>query len=194
MTDEKRVDIRPLGRPGDLGWVVMAHGETYAREFGWDSTFEGLVARIVADYATDHDPGRESAWIAELDGRRVGCVFLVSAEHSSIHDVSSDDDGPVAQLRILLVTPAARGRHLGQQLVRTAVRFATESGYRVVRLWTNHPLTAAAHVYAGEGFRLIREQPHRSFGLDLIGQIYELDLTEPELRVESDGVVSGDNA
>src|SRR5215472_18001499 len=95
--------IRPLGQPGDLGWVVMAHGEIYAAEFGWDTTFEALVARIVADYAANHDSQREAAWIAEVDGRRVGCVFCVAA------------DDTTAQLRILLVDPSARGHHLGAQ-------------------------------------------------------------------------------
>src|SRR5258707_5122310 len=104
MTEEV-VSIRRLGRPGDLGWVVMAHGEIYAAEFGWDTSFEALVARIVADYAADRDPAREAAWIAELDGRRVGCVFCVGADETT------------AQLRILLVDPAARGHRLGARLV-----------------------------------------------------------------------------
>src|SRR5215469_16501357 len=100
-----RIEVRRLGRPGDLGWVVMAHGETYAAEFGWDGSFEALVARIVADYAACGDPAREAAWIAELDGRRVGCVFCVAADETT------------AQLRILLVDQSARGRDLGARLV-----------------------------------------------------------------------------
>lgn len=104
--------IRPLDRPGDLGWVVMAHGELYAAEFGWDTSFEALVARIVADYAAGHDPAREAAWIAELNGERVGCVFCVAA------------DDRTAQLRILLVDPAARGRRLGGRLVDECLAFA----------------------------------------------------------------------
>ena len=158
--------IRRLGEPGDLGWVVMAHGEIYAREFGWDTTFEGLVARIVADYATDHDLRREAAWIAEIDGRRAGCVFCVA------------EDDTVAKLRILLVDPAARGTGIGRDLVAQCVSFARTAGYERMALWTNDPLTAAARIYTAAGFRLAAEEPHHSFGVDLIGQTYELDLAE----------------
>jgi len=156
--------VRPLGRPGDLGWVVQAHGEIYAAEFGWDGSFEALVARIVADYAAGHDPAREAAWIAELDGRRVGCVFCVAA------------DPDTAQLRILLVDPAARGHRLGARLTRTCVEFARASGYRRMRLWTNHPLAAARHIYLAAGFTLVETDQHHSFGKDLVGQVYELAL------------------
>jgi GNAT superfamily N-acetyltransferase len=156
--------IRPIGRPGDLGWVVKAHGEVYATEFGWDTTFEALVARIVADYAADHDPAREAAWIAEVDGRRVGCVFCVT------------DDETTAKLRILLVHPDGRGRGLGGRLVDACVDFARAAGYARMRLWTNDPLAAARHVYLTRGFSLIAEEPHHSFGADLVGQTYELDL------------------
>jgi GNAT superfamily N-acetyltransferase len=158
--------IRPLGRPGDLGWVVMAHGEVYAEEFGWDASFEALVARIVADYAADHDPAREAAWIAELEGRRVGCIFCVA--DPARHDT--------ALLRILLVHPDGRGRDLGRRLVGTCLEFARDAGYRRMRLWTNHPLAAARRLYLERGFRLIAEEPHRSFGADLVGQTYELEL------------------
>src|SRR5262249_18557109 len=127
--------IRPIGQPGDLGWVVLAHGEIYAAEFGWDTTFEALVARIVADYAGNHDPAREAAWIAEQDGRGVGCVFCVAA-----------DQAP-AQLRILLVPPSARGQRLGGRLVDECITFARQAGYQRMRLWTNHPLAAARQVY-----------------------------------------------
>ena len=160
------VTIRSLGRPGDLGWVVMAHGEVYAQEFGWDGSFEALVARIVADYAAGHDPSREAAWIAEVDGRRLGCIFCVP---------DPDRDG-TALLRILLVHPAGRGRHLGRRLVGACLEFARDAGYERVRLWTNHPLAAARHLYLERGFRLIAEHPHHSFGVDLVGQTYELDL------------------
>jgi GNAT superfamily N-acetyltransferase len=156
--------IRPLGRPGDLGWVVMAHGELYAAEYGFNGEFEALVARIVADYAADPDPGREAAWIAEVGGERAGCVFLVAK------------DAETAQLRILLVDPAARGRHLGQRLVAACIEFARRAGYRRVMLWTNEPLAAARHIYLAAGFSLISEEPHHSFGVDLTGQYYELDL------------------
>jgi GNAT superfamily N-acetyltransferase len=158
------VTIRPLGRPGDLGWVVMAHGEVYAAEFGWDATFEALVARIVADHAARHDPAREAAWIAEQDGRRVGCVFCVAADERT------------AQLRILLVHPDARGRGLGARLTAECIRFARSAGYERLRLWTNDPLVAARTVYLAAGFVLVEEEPHTSFGAHLVGQTYELDL------------------
>jgi GNAT superfamily N-acetyltransferase len=160
-----QVTIRPLGRPGDLGWVVMSHGEQYAAEFGWDATFEALIARIVADYATDHREERDAAWIAEYGGERVGCVFCVGK------------DGVTAQLRILLVDPAVRGRGVGHELVRRCVDFARAAGYRRLLLWTNDPLVAARRIYLAAGFRLVDEQPHHSFGVDLIGQSYELALT-----------------
>jgi GNAT superfamily N-acetyltransferase len=163
-----QVKIRSLDRPGDLGWVVMAHGEVYAAEFGWDGTFEALVARIVADYAGAHDPRREAAWIAELDGRRVGCVFCVAADETT------------AQLRILLVHPDARGRGLGGRLTEACIGFARRAGYTQMRLWTNHPLVAARGIYLAAGFRLVAEEPHTSFGADLVGQVYELDLTPSE--------------
>lgn len=159
--------IRPLGVPGDLGWVVMAHGEVYAQEFGWDSSFEALVARIVADYAAEQDPGRAAAWVAELDGRRVGCVFCVA---DPVREAT-------ALLRILLVHPEGRGRDLGRRLIARCLQFARDAGYETVRLWTNHPLAAARHLYLERGFRLIAEEPHHSFGVDLVGQTYELDLT-----------------
>jgi GNAT superfamily N-acetyltransferase len=158
------VIIRRLGRPGDLGWVVMAHGELYQQEFGWDTSFEALVAKIVADYAGDHGDSREAAWIAEQGGRRVGCVFCVAA------------DGQTAQLRILLVDPAVRGRGLGARLVDECLAFARQAGYKRMRLWTNHPLAAARSIYLSRGFRLAEEEPHHSYGADLIGQVYELDL------------------
>lgn len=158
--------IRELGQPGDLGWVVMAHGELYAAEFGWDSTFEALVARIVADYAQRAESDRQAAWIAEVDGRRVGCVFCVPA------------DDTTAQLRILLVDPSARGHGLGGRLVDECVEFARGFGYARMKLWTNDPLVAARQVYLARGFRLLEEEPHRSFGVDLVGQVYQLDLAE----------------
>jgi GNAT superfamily N-acetyltransferase len=159
------VTIRELGLPGDLGWVVMAHGEVYVEEFGWDTSFEGLCAQIVADYAAASGAPGQAAWIAELDGERAGCVFVVSG-----------DEPGVAKLRILLVHPRARGRGLGSRLVGTAVDFAETAGYERMQLWTNHPLVAARHVYLSHGFSLIREEPHHSFGVDLVGQTYELDL------------------
>ena len=113
-----RVVLRRADRPGDLGWVVMAHGEVYDQQFGWDTEFEALMARIVADYATDHDPAREAAWIAEVDGERAGCIFLVAG-----------DEPGVAKLRILLVTPTARGLGVGSRLVVRCLAFARDAGY-----------------------------------------------------------------
>lgn len=167
MAEATHAIIRPLDRPGDLGWVVMAHGEVYAAEFGWDMSFEALVARIVADYANDPDPGREMAWIAEVDGRRVGCVFCVGGDEPSM-----------AKLRILLVHPDARGHGLGRRLVDTCLAFARNAGYGEMRLWTNHPLVAARRIYLDCGFTLVEEEPHHSFGVDLVGQVYERDLRE----------------
>jgi GNAT superfamily N-acetyltransferase len=160
--------IRDLGVLGDLGWVVMAHGEQYAAEFGWDASFEALVAGIVADYAADHDPRREGAWIAERDGRRVGCVFCVRPRDAA--------DDETAQLRILLVTPEGRGMGLGRLLVDRTVAFARAAGYRRLVLWTNDPLAAARRIYLERGFRLVDEEQHRSFGADLVGQNYVLTL------------------
>ena len=160
-----KVSVRPLGRPGDLGWVVMAHGQLYAEEFGWDTSFEALVCRIVADFANDHDTSCEAAWIAESAGALVGCVFCVRA------------DDTTAQLRILLVDPSARGAGVGRRLVDTCVDFARAAGYTRVKLWTNHNLVAARKVYLACGFELVEEEPHHSFGADLIGQIYELKLS-----------------
>jgi GNAT superfamily N-acetyltransferase len=163
----ERVTIRLLGQPGDLGWVVMAHGEVYAEEFGWDTSFEALVARIVADYAeAGRDPRREAAWIAEIDGRRTGCVFCVADPARR----------GTALLRILLVHPDGRGRDLGRRLVDACLDFARAARYERVRLWTNHPLAAARRIYLERGFQLIDAQPHHSFGVELIGQTYELDL------------------
>ncbi len=170
MTEhEGTVRIRELGRPGDLGWVVMAHGELYVNEFGWDTSFEALCARIVADYAAVADEPGHAAWIAELDGERVGCVFVVAG-----------DEPGTAKLRILLVDARARGRRLGYRLVATALEFARSAGYQRMVLWTNHPLAAARHVYLEHGFSLVHEEPHHSFGVDLVGQTYERELQPVE--------------
>jgi GNAT superfamily N-acetyltransferase len=157
----------------------MAHGEVYASEFGWDASFEALVARIVADYGAGRDPSREAAWIAEVDGRRVGCIFCVA---------DPEHDG-TALLRILLVHPDGRGHDLGRRLIGECLEFARGAGYASVRLWTNHPLAAARHLYLERGFELIAEEPHHSFGVDLIGQTYELDLRDAatDARAGRDG-------
>jgi GNAT superfamily N-acetyltransferase len=159
-----QIVIRPLGEPGDLGWIVMAHGEVYTAEFGWDTDVEAFIARIVADYAVDRDPVREAGWIAELDGRRVGCVLCVQA------------DDRTAQLRVLLVDPSARGHGLGGRLVDECMAFARKAGYARMTLWTNDPLLAARRVYLSRGFTLVGQEPHRSFGVDMVGQTYQVDL------------------
>jgi GNAT superfamily N-acetyltransferase len=163
MADSQTI-IRLADQPGDLGWIVMAHGELYAREYGWDTSFEALVARIVADYAGKHDPAREAAWIAERGGARVGCIVLVAA------------DTATAQLRVLLVDPAARGGGVGRRLVDTVIEFAGAAGYERMTLWTNDVLVAAARIYLKAGFVLTSSEPHHSYGTDLIGQNYELSL------------------
>jgi GNAT superfamily N-acetyltransferase len=162
--NDQDVIIRELGAPGDLGWVIKAHGEIYAREYGWDGTFEALVARIVADYAGRPDTGREAAWIAEVGGRRAGCIFCCAAGEQT------------AQLRILLVEPWARGHQLGTRLVDECMEFARKAGYERMTLWTNDVLAAARKVYLSRDFRLTGEERHHSFGADLTGQVYELDL------------------
>jgi GNAT superfamily N-acetyltransferase len=159
------VVIRPADQPGDLGWVVMVHGEVYAAEYGWGSSFEALVARIVADYAADHDPQYEAAWIATVDGERVGCIFCVRGP----------DEG-TAKLRLLLLAPAGRGLGLGARLVDTCLGFARSAGYKRMVLWTNDPLVAARRLYLARGFKLTGEEPHELFGTGLLSQTYELDL------------------
>lgn len=173
-----RAVIRAFGTPGDLGWVVGAHGEIYALEYGWSTQFEALVARIATDFVERHDSASEGAWIAELDGHPVGCVFCVA---SDTHVQVDDARGRTAKLRILLVHPDGRGQGLGGRLVDVCLAFARQVGYVRIELWTNHPLTHARRVYEARGFTLIAEKPHHSFGVDLIGQTYELDLRHPDI-------------
>ncbi|MFG2608416.1 GNAT family N-acetyltransferase [Streptomyces sp. NPDC048514] len=180
-------------RPGDLGWIVQRNAALYAAEYGWNADYEGLVARIVADFAQDHDPHLERVWIAEREGphpdgagggdgdgdedrdggggggrRPLGCVMCVR------------DDAPgTARLRLLLVEPEARGQGVGDRLVRAVIDFAREAGYRDLVLWTNDVLGSARRVYQRHGFVLVAEKPHRSFGKDLVGQDWRLELHGP---------------
>lgn len=155
--------LRPP-RPGDMGWVVARHGALYAEEYGWDETFEALVAEIAAAFVRDHDAARERCWIAEMDGRNVGSVFLVR---------KTDE---VAKLRLLIVDPAARGLGIGNRLVDECLRFAKQAGYRRMTLWTNSILEAARHIYVKAGFALVESEPHHSFGKDLVSETWERDL------------------
>jgi DNA-binding MarR family transcriptional regulator/N-acetylglutamate synthase-like GNAT family acetyltransferase len=151
-------------RPGDMGWVVQSHGALYASEYGFDSSFEALVAEIAAKYLASFDASRERCWIAELDGAQVGSVFLVRY---------SDD---VAKLRLLLVDPAGRGQELGRRLVGECIAFAQACGYRKITLWTQSILVAARQIYQDAGFVLVASEPHRSFGQSLVGETWEREL------------------
>ncbi|MFI6011281.1 GNAT family N-acetyltransferase [Streptomyces sp. NPDC051243] len=151
--------------PGDLGWIVQRNAALYAVEYGWNADYEGLVARIVADFAEDHDPHLERVWIAELHGRPVGCVMCVR-----------DEAPATARLRLLLVEPDARGLGIGGRLVTSVIDFARGVGYRDLVLWTNDVLADARRIYQRHGFALVAEKPHRSFGKDLLGQDWRLEL------------------
>lgn len=162
---QRHLLLRPH-RVGDMGWVVYSEGSGYAQQYGWDATFEALVARIVDEFITSFDPVRERCWIAEIDGQNVGHIFLL--RHPT--------EPRAAKLRLLYVDPGARGMGVGDALVRECLRFARAAGYSKVVLWTQSILTAAHRIYQRAGFRLVKEEPHHSFGHDLIGQEWELEL------------------
>ena len=148
-------------RPGDMGWVTSAHGALYAQEYGWDISFEALVAKIAAEFIENFDSKRERCWIAEIDGEPVGSVFVVR---------KTDE---IAKLRLLIVDRRARGLGIGKRLVEECLRFAKAAGYTSMTLWTQSILTAARGIYQSAGFRLVAEDPHHSFGVDLVGETWE---------------------
>ena len=155
--------LRPH-RPGDMGWVTSANATLYAQEYGWDMSYEALVARITADFIDNFDARRERCWIAEIDGERVGSVFVVRKTDA------------IAKLRLLIIDPKARGRGLGKHLVEECLRFAKDAGYTSMTLWTQSILVAARGIYARAGFKRVAEEPHHSFGVDLVGETWERDI------------------
>ena len=157
--------LRPL-RVGDIGWIIHRQGLLYAEEYGWDVTYEGLVAEILGNFVKQLDPATENAWVAERNGAIVGSVFLVC------------ESATIARLRLLYVEPTARGVGIGRHLVDACLTFARGKGYRTMRLWTNDVLVSARRIYQAAGFRLLEEKRHHSFGQDLIGQTWELTLSE----------------
>lgn len=151
-------------RPGDYGWIIGRHGEIYAREYGWDISFEGLVAGICAQFLAGHDPARERGWMAELDGRPVG----------SVHCMKLDDE--TAKLRMLIVAPEARGHGVGGMLVDACMAFARDAGYHRMTLWTNDILIAARKIYLARGWRMIAGEPVNQFGQAMVSETWEVEL------------------
>jgi DNA-binding MarR family transcriptional regulator/RimJ/RimL family protein N-acetyltransferase len=162
-SDDHQFVLRSPG-PGDFGWVIARHGTLYAAEYGWDASFEALVARVVAEYIDTRDPKRDAAWIADVNGEPAGCIFCVRKTDR------------IAQLRLLLVEPSARGMGVGSRLVDECIAFARRAGYEQIVLWTNDVLVEARRIYERSGFRLQEEERHHSFGIDLVGQNWALDL------------------
>src|SRR5690606_7368218 len=152
--------------PGDMGWVVQRHGQLYATEYGWDSRFEALVARVIADFGEHHDAERERLWIARSGGARAGSVMLVQ----------EPGEENVARLRLLLVEPDARGLGVGRALVEKCTRFARSAGYHSILLWTNAGLTQARRLYEWEGYQLVHEEREHRFGVLFTGQAWRLEL------------------
>ena len=148
--------------PGDIGWIINRHGALYAEEYNWDETFEALVGEILVNFARQHNPKKEKLWIAEMDGERVGSVMVVDAGNQ------------VAQLRLLLLEPKARGKGLGKRLVNECVQFARKKGYRKIKLWTQSNLLQARHLYVRAGFEIVKQKSHHSFGHDLVSEVWEL--------------------
>ena len=155
--------LRPH-RPGDIGWTIHRHGVVYAQEYDFDETFEALVAEILVQFIRKHDPRRECLWIAERDGERIGSVMIVDAGDQ------------VAQLRLLLVEPKARGQTVGMRLIDECLDFSRRNHYRKIKLWTQSNLLEARHLYMKAGFELVSQSPHKSFGQDLIAEFWEMPL------------------
>jgi DNA-binding MarR family transcriptional regulator/N-acetylglutamate synthase-like GNAT family acetyltransferase len=165
IKDERISYILRPPHAGDMGWVVQSNGSLYAQEYGWDETYEALVAQIVADFVKNYDRKKERCWIAEKEGENIGCVFLVK------------ESNQVARLRLLIVDPKARGLGVGKRLVDECTRFARQAGYKKIVLWTNSVLVAARGIYEKAGYKLVKAEKHHSFGHDLTGETWELDLS-----------------
>lgn len=166
-SDGNRHFILRQHEPGDMGWVIFRNAVVYWDEYRWNERYEALVAKICADFVNNFDPKRERCWIAEMDGERVGSVFLVKG-----------DDEKTSKLRFLIVEPQVRGLGLGSKLVDECIRFARRSGYEKMTLWTNSVLLAARHIYEKAGFRVVKKEKHHSFGQDLVGETWKLKLND----------------